>query len=124
MTYILLALCLIIGRKFHSLLLLSLITKPNSDNILLQVEFFGDGGDFLRAWPKLSTVRFEVGKEQSTKEYRKHSTLYLGCTVKYASRLLFSGAAIEVLLRFFSLPLYPSASFFAFAAFSARSNQA
>ena len=49
---------------------------------------------------------------------------YLGCTVKYASKLLFSGAAIEVLFLFFSFPLYPSTSFFAFAAFSARSNHA
>ena len=57
-------------------------------------------------------------------EFSSNDSTHRGCTVKYASKLRFSGAAIEVLFLFFSWPLYPSASFLAFAAFSALSSHA
>ena len=61
---------------------------------------------------------------QNSNNISSNDSTHRGCTVKYASKLRFSGAAIEVLFLFFSWPLYPSASFLAFAAFSALSSQA
>jgi len=36
-----------LSSEFHSFLFLPLITKPHSNHVFLQIEFLGNGGDFL-----------------------------------------------------------------------------
>ena len=49
------------GGELHSLLLLPLITEPDSNNALLQIELLGHLGDFLTRRPRLHA---EIGLER------------------------------------------------------------
>lgn len=42
----------VLGGEFHTLLFLPLIAEPHANDVLLQVQFLGDGGNLLagRTW--------------------------------------------------------------------------
>jgi hypothetical protein len=43
----------VLGCKLHSLLFLTLIAEPHSNDVFLEIKFLGDGGDFLARWSRL-----------------------------------------------------------------------
>lgn len=50
----------VLRGELHALLFLTLITEPDPDHVLLQVELLGDGGDLLAGRPRLDgKVRFQ-----------------------------------------------------------------
>ncbi len=52
----------LLSGEFHALLLLALVAEPDADDVLFEVEFLGNGGDFLARGARLDG---EIGLERS-----------------------------------------------------------
>lgn len=52
----------VLGSEFHALLFLSLVAEPHANDVLLQVQLLGDGGDLLAGRARLHG---EVGLERA-----------------------------------------------------------
>ena len=52
----------LLSCEFHPLLFLALVAEPDADDVLLEVEFLGDGGDLLAGGARLHG---EVGLQRA-----------------------------------------------------------
>lgn len=64
----------LLGGEFHALLLLPLVAEPDADDVLLEVELLGDGGDLLTGRARLDG---EVGLERALLRSRDRRPLAL-----------------------------------------------
>jgi hypothetical protein len=72
------------GGEFHALLLLSLITEPDSNDTLFQVELLGHLGDLLARRPRLHA---EIGLEGLLLRRRDRRPLALPVAVSFPLRV-------------------------------------